>query len=175
MKNKIGLAIMRSKKGLIFTGVAVIIKACIDMVLSITGETDTSGAVLVVGNILFVGLIIIGIISSFKGAKTKQKRVEAFVINIVFAILGYYIGLLLVGLVIVGVIILVFSGALIGGVVQKISEIELNPSSPPKKEYYEKDTGHTIQSNSDGSRVKLDGEWVPVKDLDTDYYGVRKK
>lgn len=77
--------------GYILTGIGVLLRGVLSAVLSITGETYTSGAVTRVVNIIMAAFIIAGVIRTIKDEKygSSSDLIKALLIHAVIIVAGF--------------------------------------------------------------------------------------
>ena len=170
---------MDKSKGFIITGSGIMLKAILSVLLKITGETATSGAVTKVINFIVIICCIIGVINTIKAYKDEGLG-KALAIQAVIITVGFFLSRILVWAIIIGVVIAViwfFTGdsviipglKLSGAPAQERSQVNINAEENEERrkrmqEEIHRTTGipmSDIHVNSDGSKYFIgdSGEW----------------
>lgn len=170
---------MDTNKGYIITACGIMLKAILSVILKITGETATSGAVSSFINLIVIVCCVIGVVNTIKANK-EDGLGKALVIQAVIITVGFALSKILVWAIIIGVVVAIFWFFSGGTVIipglnlsdsgnQEMSQVNLTAQENEERrkrmqEEIHRTTGipmSEIHVNSDGSRYYIGegGEW----------------
>lgn len=98
---------MSKLKGYIITACGIMLKGILSVVLTITGETETSGAVSYVINFIVIVCCISGIMNTIKAYKGEGLG-KALIVQVLIITVGFILSKIIVWAIIIGVIVAVF-------------------------------------------------------------------
>ena len=166
------------KKGFVLSVIGMCFYAVGDTLFNMLMRNQVGKGPMLVMTAISLAFVFFGVLSSIRAAQSPAERNKDLLIQAAIVGLGYLFGFLAVFIVIIIMFVLFmkFGNTFFGGGSNTYTTTYTSETTYTEdEEYYDKSTGRALQSNSDGSHVRIDGEWVKVSDLSADNYGVRDK